>query len=115
MFTVELYNGTSATGPAGATAAAAAAAPPPPSRQLKRIHLAAEILKARKICAGDAIVVMPRPEEDGSVAGHNDDDAAAGSDETGSSLELNEQLNRLSLDHQVRTCVRGTEGDGNMN
>lgn len=32
------------------------------SRHLKRIHVAAEILKARKICAGDAMVLRARPE-----------------------------------------------------
>lgn len=32
------------------------------SRHLKRIHIAAEILKARKICAGDAMVLRARPE-----------------------------------------------------
>ncbi|SCV67658.1 BQ2448_5269 [Microbotryum intermedium] len=32
-----------------------------PARQLKRIHVAAEVLKARKICAGDALVIRPRP------------------------------------------------------
>lgn len=37
-------------------------APPVLSRQLKRIEIAAEILKARKICAGDAMVLRARPE-----------------------------------------------------
>ncbi|KDE04907.1 hypothetical protein MVLG_04664 [Microbotryum lychnidis-dioicae p1A1 Lamole] len=32
-----------------------------PARQLKRIHVAAEVLKARKICAGDALVIRSRP------------------------------------------------------
>lgn len=34
------------------------------SRHLKRIHIAAEILKATKICAGDIIVLRARGEED---------------------------------------------------
>lgn len=58
---------------------------PAPTRHLKRIHLAAEILKARKICAGDALVVMPRPEES----------------EVPGVTELDEQLDRLSLRQEV--------------
>ena len=77
MFTVALHE------PASSSSAASA----PPTRQLKRIHLAAEILRARKICAGDALVVMPRPEE--------------------GSPELDQQLNQLSLRNtEVRARVR---------
>ena len=34
------------------------------SRHLKRIHIAAEILKATKICAGDIIVLRSRSSDD---------------------------------------------------
>ncbi|KAK4050922.1 AAA+-type ATPase [Microbotryomycetes sp. JL221] len=49
-----------------------------PSRHLKRIHVAAEILKARKICAGDVMVVRHRPvvaqsTTEQSATSHQDD------------------------------------------
>ncbi|KAM0788531.1 hypothetical protein ACM66B_001659 [Microbotryomycetes sp. NB124-2] len=66
----------SSTAPSPSSGATASPAPNSNhSRQLKRIHVAAEILKARKICAGDTMVVMHRPKDvqtSDTVAGDQD-------------------------------------------
>lgn len=49
-------------------APSAAGSAPLHSRHLKRIHLAPEILKAVKICAGDALVLRKMPAQQSSEA-----------------------------------------------
>ncbi|KAK4053489.1 AAA+-type ATPase [Microbotryomycetes sp. JL201] len=82
----------SSTAPSPSRAASVAVVPLQTTpRQLKRIHVAAEILKARKICAGDAMVVMHRPRQ-------RDESAAAVVQDNATQDELVSKLEQVNLD-----------------